>query len=164
MLPPPRLLGKWDPLRIVCGTDEEREPSEGVSRALLHSRMLVYTASPMEEMPGEDQGIVCTCGNDEGCERHLEVQCELVCDSALQCLMLEHAPVRAVRVLVRDSAHFEGTIECRCESLGDGIWLVTLGEHATHHATGKSVPIEELSYPVRFGFCSRGGSPALTRL
>lgn len=159
MLRPPHFVGKWDPLRVVCSIDEEREPTDGVSRALLQSRTLVYTASPLEDMPDGETGVACTCECDEGCERHLELQCEVVCDAALSCLMLQDAPTRAVRVLVRDSAQFEGTIESQCEPLGDGVWIVTLGEYATHHASGERIPLEDLVYPVRFGFCARGRSP-----
>lgn len=158
MLRPPNFVEIWEPVRVICGDDGGEGPSDEVSRALLHTRALVYTAYPLDDLPGSP-GVVCDCDNAGGCERHLSIDCELVCESVTQCLMLEDSRAGAHRVYVRDSAGFEGVIECACEPLGDGQWLVTLSERAVPRDTGPAVPLEQLVYPVRLCFCSRGRSP-----
>lgn len=158
MLRPPNFVERWEPVRVICGDGPGSGPSEEVSRALLQTRALVYTAHPLDDLPGSP-GVVCNCDRASGCERHLSMECELICETATHCLMIEDSRTGAHRVYVRDSSGFEGTVACECESLGDGQWLVTLAEHAQPRDSGPPISLARLVYPVRMCFCSRGRSP-----
>jgi len=137
-------------VRVVCGDDEEC--ASGISRALLQTRALVYTAHPLDDTP-DSPG--CACGEPSGCTRHMQIECEFVFDSATHYMLIEHAREGAHRVFVRDSEAFEGTIDCTCESIGDGQWVVQLEEVAIDRVSGRMRTLSDLAYPVNMCFCSR---------